>query len=257
MTQLRNPNLNITYVGGFCLAAVRDAFGIDSKYTTAMEDWQSGNQHKEAPPTGFAVPIYLSLGKEPAGHIAISLPDGRVASSTQAGTHQGLYIHPNLDDLVRVYAGANGGASYLGWSEEVNDVNVIEGGSSMNTRDFVWLVYQTFFPGVTLTEEQITDHAAYLDSNGTDEKKQWLLQKPEEGGLFLTHFHTLEFYDRARGGYDPINFASYCQANGKNVQSVFNEEMPKYQAALDSSDQPCTEAKAKLEQIRKLLNTGK
>lgn len=123
--QLRQPDLGVTYEGGMCLKACREVFGIPAKYGTAMQDWNSGVKYTSAPPPGVAVPVYFSLGTEPAGHIAIHLPNGRVASSTQNGIHKGLYIHPNMADLVRIYAKYNGSCTYLGWSTEVNDTAVV------------------------------------------------------------------------------------------------------------------------------------
>src|SRR5690242_13305784 len=105
--QLKQPNLDITYTGGWCLLAVRQAFSIPIKYASAMQDWRNGNQHLEPPPNGVAVPIYFDIGSTPDGHVAISLGDGRIASSTLAGTHKGLYIHPSLNDLTRTYARYN------------------------------------------------------------------------------------------------------------------------------------------------------
>lgn len=135
--QLLSPNLAIEYTGGLCLKAVRQAFGINAKHATASDDWESskrlGKSHAEMAPKGFSVPVHFSLGDEPAGHIAIYLPDGRVASSTKSGTHQGLYIHPDIQDLIDIYARYHKSCTYLGWSEVVEDVAVItaQGGDTM------------------------------------------------------------------------------------------------------------------------------
>lgn len=167
--QLRTPNLDITYTGGWCLQAVREAFGVAAKYGTAMEDWQSGNQHVGTPPTGIAVPVYFSLGIEPAGHVAISLPDGRVASSTKNGTHKGLYIHPDLQDLVNIYAKYNQGCTYLGWSTEVNDTPVIEEEESM-----------------TQEEANVWALTAYESARGGDDPKQWAIDRVLGGDTLPT-----------------------------------------------------------------------
>lgn len=144
--QITNPNLNITYTGGWCLKAVRDAFGIGARYATATDDWNSGNQHKEQPPGGLSVPVYFSLGTEPAGHVAIHLPDGKVASSTLSGTHKPLYIHPNMADMIRIYAKANRSCTYLGWSEEVNNVPVVRKEEpEMTRRDIIKQNFITVF----------------------------------------------------------------------------------------------------------------
>lgn len=144
-TQLRTPNLGITYTGGMCLGAVQTAFNVNPhKYPNAMSDWLSGrsdgSNHYNMPPTGVFVPIYFSLGDEPAGHVAISLPDGRVASSTQNGTHIGLQIHPNMQNLIDIYTQYHESCIYLGWSEGTGDTRVVstnQGGDDMDVRQAV------------------------------------------------------------------------------------------------------------------------
>lgn len=129
--QVKTPNLGITYIGGWCLSAVDEAFGTPHLFGTATADWQSGenghgNHDNDLPPRGVAVPVYFSLGSTDDGHIAIALPDGTVASSTLTGTHQGLYIHPSLHDLVTMYGQYNKGCTYLGWSEGVAYTEVVK-----------------------------------------------------------------------------------------------------------------------------------
>lgn len=125
--QLRDANLKIGYVGGWCLKYVQDAFGTDHPYPSATAAWNAEpNKHTDRPPKGVTVPVYLSLGNVPEGHVAISLDDGYIASSTQTGSHSAPYFHKNLDDLIAVYGKYNGGAKYLGWGEHVGSVQVVQ-----------------------------------------------------------------------------------------------------------------------------------
>lgn len=125
--QLRDASMAVGYVGGWCLKYVQDAFGTDHIYPTAIEAWNNEpNKHTDTPPLGITVPIYLSLGNVPAGHVAIRLDDGWVASSTQPGDHTTPYYHRSIDDLISVYGQYNGGATYLGWGEHVGSVQVVE-----------------------------------------------------------------------------------------------------------------------------------
>lgn len=142
--QLKDANMKIGYVGGWCLKYVQDAFGTDHPYPTALAEWNatSPNNHTDLPPAGVTVPVFFSLGNVPAGHVAISLNDGYIASSTQAGTHPGPYFHKNLDDLVAVYGKYNGGATYLGWSEVVGTVRVVEPVNLNATDDQIRAAYQ-------------------------------------------------------------------------------------------------------------------
>lgn len=171
-TQLRSPDLGISYTGGLCLQAVREAFSVPAKYVRAIDDWNSGDRQTGTIPNGVAVPVYFSLGLEPAGHVAIRLPDGRIASSTQNGTHKGLYIHPDIKDLIAVYAKYNKSCTYLGWSTKVNDVPVVQlnqGVPIMSFRNYVLICYALFQPEVrfadTATSDKIINgHADYLAS---------------------------------------------------------------------------------------------
>lgn len=127
--RLRDANMNTGYTGGWCLKFVQDSFGTDHPYPSAIDAWNAnyggGNHPGEVPPLGLTVPVYLSLGNVPAGHVADRLDDGYVASSTQAGYHSTPYFHPSLNDLINVYGKYNGGATYLGWSQFVGTVKVV------------------------------------------------------------------------------------------------------------------------------------
>ena len=128
--QNQDASMATGYEGGWCLKFVQDAFGTDHPYATALDAWNNnyggGNHPNELPPAGKTVPVYFSLGNVPAGHVAISLDDGMVASSTQGGIHSTPYFHQNLDNLIWVYGKYNGGCTYLGWSEYVGTYHVVE-----------------------------------------------------------------------------------------------------------------------------------
>lgn len=128
--QNRDANWRVPYTGGWCLKYVQDAFGTDHPYPSAIDAWNAnygnGNHPGELPPGGKTVPVFFSLGNVPAGHVAIMLDDSEVASSTQSGNHPQGYIHSNLQDLINIYGKYNGGCSYLGWSEYVGTVHVLE-----------------------------------------------------------------------------------------------------------------------------------
>jgi len=128
--QIIDADMNTSYVGGLCLKFVQDSFHTDHPYPSAIDAWNAnyggGNHPNELPPSGKTVPVYFSLGNVEAGHAADALDDGLIASSTQLGYHSKPYFHPNLDDLIAVYAKYNGGCTYLGWSEYVGTIRVVE-----------------------------------------------------------------------------------------------------------------------------------
>lgn len=143
--QLRDADMNIGYTGGWCLKYVQDAYGTDHPYPTALAAWDAepvATSHGEYPPLGITVPIYFSLGNEPAGHVAIRLDDGWVASSTLSGYNARPYLHPSIDDLINVYGRYNGGCTYLGWGEHVGSVRVVEATANNATDDQIRQAYR-------------------------------------------------------------------------------------------------------------------
>lgn len=144
MNQTTSPNYDIPYFGGLCEGFVEGTVGQatlpvqDSNgnwqtygpFPSATSKWEAqlANHPGEQPPPGVRVPLYFALGSTPDGHTALQLEDGRVASSTQEGYHTTAYIHPNLEDLINMYGESNNGCTYLGWSEYIGKLKVIEGG---------------------------------------------------------------------------------------------------------------------------------
>jgi hypothetical protein len=147
--QSLNANWHIPYVGGLCEGYVEGAWGQATLPTpthlttsgvyanavsavnpgeTAKWDNNPGNANHpgELPPAGLTVPIYFSLGSTKAGHTAIALSDGRIATSALPGYHAEGFIYPSLQAMIADYAKYNGGCTYLGWSEQVGNVRVVK-----------------------------------------------------------------------------------------------------------------------------------
>lgn len=99
-------------VKGFCLRNVRLGYGIGSKYDSAWISWQNAPQFTSAIPTGVDVPVYFWWGKY--GHIGVRLADGRFWSDGK--------IYSSLT----AYRVTHPAVIYRGWSDEVNDVRVIQ-----------------------------------------------------------------------------------------------------------------------------------
>ncbi|MFE7720089.1 hypothetical protein ACFU44_13730 [Nocardia rhizosphaerihabitans] len=154
MRQLVTPNYDIPYFGGYCEGFVegtvgqatlpgppkfitygvwQNAVGPVNKGETAAwaANYKNGNHPNELPPKGVRVPIFFSLGSTKAGHVALSLEDGRVASSTKVGYNPTAFIHPGIQDLINTYTRYSGSCSYLGWSEYIGKVRVVDGGNDM------------------------------------------------------------------------------------------------------------------------------
>lgn len=125
MYQTITPNPNIPCKPGWCLTYVNEAFGVVKRFGTATAAWNgSSTQHRGYDfPSGVWFPIWFSLANEPAGHVALRAPDGSVYSTTDLSTTPRR--HPNLADLMRIYAGADMALTYRGWTEDVEGTPVI------------------------------------------------------------------------------------------------------------------------------------
>lgn len=145
--QDNDANWRIPYVGGWCEGYKEGAWGqatlpsVDNQVTygvfpTAMAAWDAEpNKHYDLPPAGITVPVYFSLGSTAAGHTAIRLDDLYVASSTQGGFHATGYLHPNIQNLIDLYAEYNNGCTYLGWGENVGRIRAVHYEPDITTQD--------------------------------------------------------------------------------------------------------------------------
>lgn len=121
--QVIMPNPNIRCTPGWCLVYVRETFGIGPKYPSAITNW-AASQHKHTDqnfPTDLWVPIWFSLSDNPHGHVALRQPDGTIWSSSSP---EGLtpVHHPSLENIISYYGNR---LTYLGWTEDVEDVMVV------------------------------------------------------------------------------------------------------------------------------------
>lgn len=114
-------------VPGACARFQWKAFGARNGWgfgsATAAWNGQAKKHPGEWPPTGVAVPIWLSWTKDPNGHAAISLADGRVLTSPVRGTTVGQEIYPSIQAMMNAFGG---GMTYLGWGEQMDGTVVVE-----------------------------------------------------------------------------------------------------------------------------------
>jgi len=123
--QLVTPDVHVPCKPGWCLNYVNDAYGVPAVYGTATEAWDaSTTKHLDKLfPSGCAVPVWFELHNEPAGHVALMMPDGSVYSTSGLG--ETAWHHPNLSDLIQFYAYYGMPLTYLGWSEDVEGTRVV------------------------------------------------------------------------------------------------------------------------------------
>lgn len=123
--QLKTPDLNVDVIPGWCLAAVKDAFGVQAKYASATLGWQHSIQHQDKNfPENVYIPIWFSIPSVPEGHVAILNTYNGYIYSTSSKTSTKFTVHTSLDAMIKYYGSLN--LTYLGWSEDVNDIKVIE-----------------------------------------------------------------------------------------------------------------------------------
>lgn len=120
MNQLVSPNLDYPARAGYCLEYVDRAFGILSGEPTAWQAWlntQFKHQDQNFPPLEF--PVFFD-GFHGEGHVAIQTPNGVCSSPPNLG-QVGHVVFPSVDALAKAY-----GVTYVGWSEDLTNVRVIE-----------------------------------------------------------------------------------------------------------------------------------
>jgi hypothetical protein len=85
-----------TQYENWCERAVENAFGTQGHYASAIEDWESQDQHSDWQHAPRGAMVFYDTSSD--GHVALSLGDGRVVSSSahhQVGVVPvGFFQHP-------------------------------------------------------------------------------------------------------------------------------------------------------------------
>jgi len=189
--QLVQPNPNIPCKPGWCLQYVREAFGIyPGVYPSATAGWANA-QYKhpgELPPRGVWTVLWFFMEDEPLGHVVLGAPDGSVYSTSDPSTVP--HHHSSLADLMGYYAYWGLPLTYLGWSEDIERVRVVEVSDSIEYAgevttptpvteevDFMTDMHEflntpAFTGGPTISEmfkETHAVHEAIFNNDGTNE----------------------------------------------------------------------------------------
>lgn len=175
--QIKDANWRIPYVGGWCEGYVEGAWGratlptitnqtTSGVHASATSAWNAEpNKHYDLPPAGITVPVFFSLGSTNLGHVAIRLDDLMVASSTQAGFRPKGYLHPNIQDLINLYAKYNNGCTYLGWGEHVGGMRVVKYQPDLTSQD-VTDTSSIDFPLETVQDNTVADGITSISQVG-------------------------------------------------------------------------------------------
>jgi hypothetical protein len=117
--QLRTFIPSVTAPAGDCLIYSREAFGIPAKFPTATSGWDNAvyKHEGETPPSNISVPVWFSYSG-PDGHVAVWV-NGVIHSTSARGMQTFNSIQALIDWM-------NEGFVYLGWSEDIDGVSVVQ-----------------------------------------------------------------------------------------------------------------------------------
>lgn len=128
--QLRAPNLATTDLPGWCLRLVLHAYGFNYGADFARQEWdRNATKRTDSLPTDVAVPVFYSwtgtIDGIPRdwGDVAIYVPGKGVFGTPMRGSGNSNRWDTSVE-ARRAWLG--GGAKYLGWTEQLNGVKLIE-----------------------------------------------------------------------------------------------------------------------------------
>jgi hypothetical protein len=134
-TQLVEPDLSVHDNPGWCLDMIEKCFGTPRFHPSATSAWlDTQYKHYERDMPNVAVPVWFSWigdlgdgqGRIDWGHVVAWIPsEGKFLSSPKnwnEGDTSDWY--DNLEEVERWL-----GASYFGWSEDLNGMQIVSGSS--------------------------------------------------------------------------------------------------------------------------------
>jgi hypothetical protein len=133
--QLVDPNFSIVENAGWCLQYARRVFSAPAVESTAWQGWMmTEHPHEDRNfPEGVATPVWFDWKGDVGdghifryGHVAVRAKDGKIWSSPLSG--RGSTRFNSVDDLTRAFGN---GMKYVGWSEDISNVKVVEIGETM------------------------------------------------------------------------------------------------------------------------------
>lgn len=227
-----------------CLSNVRKGYGIAAKYASAWQAWQNTQQHTDAIPGGVAVPVFWEwTGTVDGitanyGHIAVSLPDGRVWTD-------GKY-YANTATLNTSYLAGRG--KYVGWGETLNGVRVVEqvqGGTMADNTD---LGTARILAENILGRDRLAVHAGKYDGD----LNKYHVNVPLTNAYIRTLWTSAEASaavtarERYKAFYDTYN-SKIAELSARPTK----EELANLGAALKAEHEKVVEAEKALEEAKK------
>lgn len=127
-SQLAAADSTVQDGANFCLRFTQKVFKAPALHPSAWSAWlATENKHADANfPDGVAVPVWYSwsgdidgTGVKDWGHVATRFPDGRVLSSPGSGYGQQWFSSVEAQAIAY-------GCSYVGWSEDLNGLQIVQ-----------------------------------------------------------------------------------------------------------------------------------
>lgn len=143
MNQLIQPNLSVVGYPDYCLAYVEQVFGVQNDPDPdAWQGWLNTKfKHADAVPN-LSVPVWFSwtgtIGgiTQNWGHVAVSTPQGVYTNPLTGSGHR---VFPSVAALATNY-----GVSYVGWSEDIGNLRIIEGVKMLSKEEII-VIYDLAF----------------------------------------------------------------------------------------------------------------
>lgn len=129
--QTRTPNLNANARVGMCLEYVQNAYASNWAGSSAWDAWSSRVAHRHADsnfPANVLIPIWFSgtWNGHYYGHVAIlNTRTGQVYTSPYFKS-TGVEVYNSINAMVSVFRNAMPDIRYVGWSEDIGGIRVIE-----------------------------------------------------------------------------------------------------------------------------------
>lgn len=200
--QLVPPNVAINEQAGRCLSYARRVFGAPAVESTAWEAWSKVQyRHTDRSfPIGVAFPVFFDWWgqlegddqKYQYGHAAVQTADGKVWSSPLTG--YGRAVFASVDDLVRSFGN---GMKFVGWSEDISGVKVMEGDNVVTISDEEYKDLQNW-KAIGL------DAAAF--KNGIVNSTAWTQEFATDISLLTPVINDLAQFKRDHGSDEPSSY---------------------------------------------------
>ena len=139
MKQLISPNPNQTGKSLWCLKFAGDVFSLQNRpYDYATQAWNATKyKHQTDVMPDVAVPVWFTWTgtidkvKQNWGDVAVWVPGVGVIGSPLKGK-TGQHRCANVYERAKAIGG---GAQYLGWSEDLNDIRLVKPGGDMSDKE--------------------------------------------------------------------------------------------------------------------------